>query len=145
MLSSRLSTSARPLQIRIGKMHATICFFRPFRGLHKHHIRGCGPLLLFLSLISYSKLASQHYPRFPSSYFWESYSKRISLSWACTIAHEYKYVGGVLANNGRIYFVSVFADSIGQIHLGNQEPAYKVAGGVDVTLGALLSPYFNKL
>jgi hypothetical protein len=51
----------------------------------------------------------------------------------------------VLANNGRIYLVSSIADSIGQIHVGNQEPAYKVAGGVDVTWGALLSPYFNKL
>jgi hypothetical protein len=28
------------------------------RGLHKHRIRGCGPLLLLLSLISYSKLVS---------------------------------------------------------------------------------------
>jgi len=31
------------------------------RGLHKHRIRGCGPLLLFLSLISHSKLASCHH------------------------------------------------------------------------------------
>ena len=61
------------------------------------------------------------------------------------IAHDYKYVGGVLGHNGRIYLVPRNADSIGQIHLGNQEPAYQVAGGVDVTLGALLSPYFNKL
>jgi hypothetical protein len=28
------------------------------RGLHKHHIRGCGPLLMLLSLIPYSKLVS---------------------------------------------------------------------------------------
>jgi hypothetical protein len=33
------------------------------RGLHKHRIRGCGPLLMLLSLISYSKLASRHFPR----------------------------------------------------------------------------------
>jgi hypothetical protein len=46
------------------------------RGLHKHHIRGGGPLLFLLSLISYSKLAFRHHLRFPSSYFWESYSKR---------------------------------------------------------------------
>jgi hypothetical protein len=62
-----------------------------------------------------------------------------------TIAHDYKYGGGVLALNGRIYFVSDVADSIGQLHLGNHEPAYNVAGGVSVTLGALLSPYFNKV
>jgi hypothetical protein len=37
------------------------------RGLHYHRIRGCGPLLLHLSLISYSKLAPQHYPRIPPS------------------------------------------------------------------------------
>ena len=28
------------------------------RGLHKHRIRGCGPLLLLLPLISYSKLVT---------------------------------------------------------------------------------------
>jgi streptogramin lyase len=61
------------------------------------------------------------------------------------ISHDYKYYGGVLGHNGRIYLIPDNADSIGQIHLANQEPAYKVAGGVDVTLGALLSPYFNKL
>jgi streptogramin lyase len=61
------------------------------------------------------------------------------------ISHDRKYVGGVLGHNGRIYLVPRDAESVGQIHLGNQEPAYKVAGGVDVTLGALLSPYFNKL
>jgi hypothetical protein len=33
------------------------------RGLHKHRIRGCGPLLILLSLISYSKLASWYFPR----------------------------------------------------------------------------------
>ena len=61
------------------------------------------------------------------------------------ISHDRKYVGGVLGHNGRMYLVPRDAESVGQIHLANQEPAYKVAGGVDVTLGALLSPYFNKL
>jgi hypothetical protein len=30
------------------------------RGLHKHHIRGCGPLLLNLSLLSSFQLALEH-------------------------------------------------------------------------------------
>jgi hypothetical protein len=36
------------------------------RGLHKHHIRGCGPLLLILSLISYPKLVPSILPGFLS-------------------------------------------------------------------------------
>ena len=46
------------------------------RGLHYHRIRGSGPLLLLLSLISYSKLASQHHPRIPASISGNLYSKR---------------------------------------------------------------------
>ena len=49
------------------------------RGLHKHHIRGCGPLLLLLSLISYPKLASWHLLRFPRFYLsFRIYSRRVS-------------------------------------------------------------------
>jgi hypothetical protein len=45
------------------------------RGLHYHRIRGSGPLLLFLSLMSYSKLASQHFPRIPAPISGNLYSK----------------------------------------------------------------------
>ena len=60
------------------------------------------------------------------------------------ISHGSKYVGGVLAPNGHIYFVPYLANSIGKLHLGSNEPAYKVAGGMPVTWGALMSPHFNK-
>jgi hypothetical protein len=45
------------------------------RGLHYHRIRGSGPLLLFLSLISYSKLDSQHHRRIPAPISGNLYSK----------------------------------------------------------------------
>ena len=60
------------------------------------------------------------------------------------ISHDYKYAGGVLAANGHMYMVPHFANSIGKLHLSNQEPAYTVEGGVPVTWAALLSPHFNK-
>ena len=56
-----------------------------------------------------------------------------------------KYVGGVVADNGRIYFVPRHADNIGELDVGNKDPAYEVEDGVPESWRALLSPHFNKL
>ena len=50
------------------------------RGILNHRIRGCGPLLLLLSLISYSKLVSWNFPRdFLRSYRpFRTYSRCVS-------------------------------------------------------------------
>ncbi len=45
------------------------------RGLHYHRIRGSGPLLLLLFLISYPKLVSQHHRRIPAPISGNLYSK----------------------------------------------------------------------
>ena len=66
------------------------------------------------------------------------------IGFSSVISHAVKYYGGVLAPNGHIYMVPYLANSIGKLHLGSNEPAYKVAGGMPVTWGALMSPHFNK-
>ncbi len=82
-LSSRLQTLQRVCRFELGKLthHIRTLSFPPakilptlrfhlerpsgspdhHRGLHKHRICGCGPLLLLLSWISYSKLVSWHF------------------------------------------------------------------------------------
>jgi hypothetical protein len=45
------------------------------RGLLYHRIRGSGPLLLYLSLLSYPKLVPQHLRRFPAPISGNLYSK----------------------------------------------------------------------
>ena len=57
---------------------------------------------------------------------------------------SYKYIGGMLGRNGKIYFAPYLVDHVGELELGNLEPAYEVAGGVTEEWSALLSPYFNK-
>ena len=61
-----------------------------------------------------------------------------------TISSYYKYWGGVLAPNGKIYLVPRNADNIGELEVGNHQPSYEVAGGVPLAWAALLSPHFNK-
>ena len=63
---------------------------------------------------------------------------------SATISSESKYAGGVLGPNGKIYFVPYFANKVGEVVLGNQEPAYTVGGGVPEAWNALISPHFNK-
>jgi len=49
------------------------------RGIHMYHIRRCGPFLLLLSLISYSKLASWYHFLFSWIYLsFRIYSRRVS-------------------------------------------------------------------
>ena len=64
---------------------------------------------------------------------------------ATTGTGDKKYVGGVVAGNGKIYFVPRNADNIGELELGNTDPAYEVEGGVPEAWRALLSPHFNKV
>ena len=54
------------------------------------------------------------------------------------------FVGGVLGPDNCIYLVPYSLDFIGKLETGNQEPAYKVDGGIPESWSALLSPYFNK-
>jgi hypothetical protein len=54
------------------------------------------------------------------------------------------FVGGVLGPDNCIYLVPYNLDFIGKLETGNQEPAYKVDGGIPESWSALLSPYFNK-
>jgi len=63
---------------------------------------------------------------------------------SATISSDWKYYGGVLGPNGKIYLVPYYADHVGEVVLGNQEPAYTVSGGVSEAWSALLSPHFNK-
>jgi hypothetical protein len=64
---------------------------------------------------------------------------------SATVTGTAKYIGGVVAGNGKVYFVPRQADNIGELELGNTDPAYEVEDGVPESWRALLSPHFNKL
>ena len=62
-----------------------------------------------------------------------------------TSGFNFKYTGGVVAGNGRIYLVPRDVNNIGELDVGNTDPAYEVEGSVPEAWRALLSPHFNKL
>ena len=54
------------------------------------------------------------------------------------------YGGAIQASNGHIYLLPGSTCCIGELKLGNKEPAYDVDGGVPEAWNVLLSPHFNK-
>ena len=63
---------------------------------------------------------------------------------SATISNDYKYIGGVLAPNGKIYFVSLDADNVGVFTPGSAAPVYDVDGAIPLSWSALLGPRYNK-
>jgi hypothetical protein len=61
-----------------------------------------------------------------------------------TISSDAKYFGGVLAPNGKIYFVPYSADSVGVFTPGSAAPVYDVDGDIPLSWSALLGPRYNK-
>lgn len=61
-----------------------------------------------------------------------------------TISGSTKYVGGVLAPNGKIYFVPTNADNVGVFTPGSAAPIYDVDGDIPLSWSALLGPRYNK-
>ncbi len=61
-----------------------------------------------------------------------------------TFSGDRKYLGGVLAPNGKIYFVPYSADSVGVFTPGSAAPVYDVDGDIPLSWSALLGPRYNK-
>ena len=57
---------------------------------------------------------------------------------------DVKYYGGVLAPNGKIYFVPSYADNVGVFTPGSAAPVYDVDGDIPLSWSALLGPRYNK-
>ncbi len=63
---------------------------------------------------------------------------------SATISIDKKYAGGVLAPNGKIYFVPSDADNVGVFTPGSAAPVYDVDGDIPLSWSALLGPRYNK-